>query len=465
MSGTQSTQSSEQAAWVHRAAQTPLPEDVARFVRDSVRDTVGCIVAGAGEAASRSALRLTAGTGDELPARAEDVALLLGTAAHAHDYDDVQLPTLVHPSCVIVPTALAAARATGDGARLAAAIAAGQETSLRVGTALLTADGSNSMLFERGFHPTPVCTTLGAAVTAGVLIDLSADELGHAVGIAASLASGVLEANRTGGTVKPFHAGWAAASGIRAAYAAQCGLTAPPTVFEGRFGMLNAFGAPELAARPLGDPYADGWQVLSVSTKPYPTNAFTHAPIELALQLRDQGARAEELDRLVVGVARQVLPTIAEPRAAKVRPDTPYHARFSGPMTVALALRGGAGLGLALSDFPPDLLADETLLALADRVHVEADDWASGRFPEQLIATGTYTDRSGRQLRASVETVRGAPQRPLSEDELRAKFAANVTGPLTDDAVKQLDDLLAGDVGSAAADVVAAMFVAFGGGR
>ncbi|TCP56640.1 2-methylcitrate dehydratase PrpD [Tamaricihabitans halophyticus] len=452
----ESTQSTKLAGWALGAAKSDLPEDVHQYVRNSIRDTVGCILAGANEDATRSAARLAARRAID----AEALALVLGTAAHAHDFDDVQVPTLVHPSCVIVPTALALAREY-RAAPMYAAIAAGQETSLRVGTALLNADGTNSMLFERGFHPTPICTTIGAAITAGLVIGLSEAELAHAVGIAGSLASGILEANRTGGTIKPFHAGWSSAAGIRAAYAAQCGLTGPPTAIEGRFGLLHAFGGAELAARPLGDPTSEGWLLPGTFTKPYPTNGFTHPAIEVAVQLREQGARAEELAKLVVGVARQVLPTIAEPRQAKLRPNTPYHARFSGPVTVALALRGGGGLGLALADFPDELLADAELLSLAERIEVVGDDWASDRFPERLSATGEFTSHTGARLHTKVAVSRGGPERPLTEAEHRAKFDANATGVLPAASVSALAELLAAERGAAVDSLVDLVLAAF----
>ena len=99
----------------------------------------------------------------------------------------------------------------------------------------------NSVFFDRGLHATAICGAIGAGVAAGMLHGLDADALTSVIGIAASMGAGVIEANRTGGTVKRVHCGWAAHAGVAAADLAAHGLTGPPTVLEGRFGFLQAF--------------------------------------------------------------------------------------------------------------------------------------------------------------------------------------------------------------------------------
>src|SRR5512132_4422187 len=99
----------------------------------------------------------------------------------------------------------------------------------------------NSVFFERGLHATSICGAVGAAVAVAMLQGQDEKGIAHAIGIAASMGAGLLEANRTGGTVKRMHCGWAAHSGVVAAELARAGLTGPPTVIEGRFGFLHAF--------------------------------------------------------------------------------------------------------------------------------------------------------------------------------------------------------------------------------
>ena len=106
----------------------------------------------------------------------------------------------------------------------------------------------NSIFFVRGLHATSICGTMGAAVSAAMLLGLDEAAISSALGIAASMGAGIIEANRTGGSVKQIHCGWAAHAGIEAALFAEAGVTGPPTVFEGRFGFLQAY---------LGDEYND----------------------------------------------------------------------------------------------------------------------------------------------------------------------------------------------------------------
>ena len=112
----------------------------------------------------------------------------------------------------------------------------------------------NSVFFERGLHATSICGAVGAAVAVAMLQGQDEAGIASAAGIAASMGAGLLEANRTGGTVKRVHCGWAAHCGVAAADLARHGLTGPPTVLEGRFGFLQAFCGdrePDLVTGPV----------------------------------------------------------------------------------------------------------------------------------------------------------------------------------------------------------------------
>ena len=225
----------------------------------------------------------------------------------------------------------------------------------------------NSVFFEHGQHATAICGAVGAAVAAGMLRGLDAEGLTSAIGIAASTGAGIIEANRTGGTVKRVHCGWAAHAGVAAADLARHGLTGPPTVLEGRFGFLRAFCGERTHVERVTDDLGEHWETLRVFTKPYPCNHFTHAGIDAALRMRSDGITAERVVELTLGAPAPVLRTIAEPAEEKAAPRSGYHAAFSGPYTVAAALLGGGGLGLSHDDFTDTAAADPARLALAGR--------------------------------------------------------------------------------------------------
>jgi len=371
--------------------------------------------------------------GERLPA--SSAALVNGTLAHALDFDDTHLPSVLHPSAAIVPAALAAAEAQGSsGAALLAAIAVGNEVCNRLGLASYIPRLRNSSFFDRGLHASSICGTIGAAVAAAMLFELDATGIRDAIGISASMGAGLIEANRTGGSVKRIHCGWAAHAGIEAASFAAGGITGPPTVIEGRFGFLRAYLGddqnPDVITRDLHE----SWEVLRTVYKPYPSNHFTHPGIDCALALRRDGLDPADIEAVELGVAAAPLRTIGEPRAEKVRPQSGYHAKFSGPYTVAAAMLGGGGLGVYLDDFSDAALADEARMDLAGRVTVVADPTCDDEFPNAFSAVLRVRTRGGAQLEHRVHSSRGGPEHPLSSEDLQTKFLLNATRVVTEQA-------------------------------
>ncbi|WP_157574371.1 MmgE/PrpD family protein, partial [Nocardia jejuensis] len=363
--------------------------------------------------------------------------------AHAMDFDDTHLPSVLHPSASVVPAALAVAESVGaGGAALLDAIAAGVEITVRLGMAGYDDALGNSVFFERGLHATAICGAVGGAAAAAMLSGLSTEGIAHAMGIAASMGSGLLEANRTGGTVKRVHCGWAAHGAVTAAQLARHGLTGPPTVIEGRFGLLQAFcgddAHPEVIVAGLGE----DWELPGVFFKPYPCNHFTHAGIDAALRLRARGVTADAVVRLVLGAPTPVLRTIGEPADSKRSPESGYHAAFSGPYTVAAALLGGGGLGVFHQDFTDAAVRDPERLALAAKVECVADPRSDEIFPHQFPAVLTAELHDGRTLVERVEVNRGGPGNPLSAEELALKFELNTASVLTPSQARRLTEIV-----------------------
>lgn len=370
-----------------------------------------------------------------------------GVLAHSLDFDDTHLPSVLHPSATVVPAGLAVAQSVGaSGARLVDAIAAGIEVTIRIGMAGYDVEAGNSTFFEHGQHATSICGTIGAAVTSALLLELDEAGVVDAIGIAASMASGVIEGNRTGGTVKRIHCGWAAHSGVIAAELARSGITGPTTALEGRFGLFEAFLHGRYDGAVVVDGLGSRWETPGVFFKPYPANHFTHAAADAIIELRDGGLRPEDVAEIRVGVASPTVRTIGEPIDAKRRPSTGYQAQFSGPYVVVAALLGGGGLGLALDDFADDLVDEPRRLELMDRVQIRADDRCDAIYPYQFPAIVDVVTTSGESLSASVLNNRGGPDRPLTADELALKFRTNarrrLESPVVDTVIELCDNLL-----------------------
>jgi 2-methylcitrate dehydratase PrpD len=274
-------------------------------------------------------------------------------------------------------------------------------------------------------------------VAAAKLLGLDAAGIGHALGIATSMGSGIIEANRGGGSVKRLHCGWAAHAGIVAAQCAKAGLTAPPSALEGRFGFYQAFCGGSCDEKELIDGLGERFCVPDIFYKPYPANHFTHAGIDAALRLRGR-VGPEEVEEIALGVATPTLRTIAEPREQKVRPQSGYHAQFSAPFTVAAALLGGGGLGLDLDDFSDAKARDPRYLELAAKVRPYAEPECDAIFPNQFPAVMKVRLKGGATLVEKVLVNRGGPGNPLSPEELTVKFRGNALRVLPSGAAESL---------------------------
>jgi 2-methylcitrate dehydratase PrpD len=370
---------------------------------------------------------------------AASAALVNGTLAHALDFDDTHLPSVLHPSSCVVPAAMAVAEAQGSsGPELMSAIAAGIEICNRVGMAAYVPDTRNSAFFVRGLHATSICGTVGAAAAAAVLYGLDADGIMSALAIAASMGAGILEANRTGGSVKRIHCGWAAHAGVSAAAFAAAGVTGPATVFEGGFGFFQAYLGTSYTLDALTAGLGERWELLRTVYKPYPSNHFTHPVIDCALAIRATGIDVAAIADIEVGVAATVIRTIGEPPELKARPSSPYHAKFSAPYVCGAALFGGGGLGVYLDDFDEHAFHDPRRVALAEKVRVVPDEICDADFPQAFGAIVTARLDDGSTVAHRVRSSRGGPENPLSAEDLDRKFTLNAGRVLAPDEIARL---------------------------
>lgn len=430
-----------------------IPEEVAESVRRRVLDVLGICVAAATLPTSRGVRRLMAlqggreeatavGVHDQLPSTS--AAFVNGVLAHSLDYDDTHLPSVLHPSASVIPAVMAVGERVGaTGAEVVSAAAVGLETTVRIGMAGYDRAQGNSMFFEHGQHATSICGALGSATAAATLLGGDVTAVRDALAIAASMGAGILEANRTGGTVKRMHCGWAAQSGLTAALlATEAGCSGPPTVLEGRFGFYEAWLHQAPVRGEIEDGLGERWAVPGIFFKPYPANHFTHAAVDAAAALRRRGIRVEDVASAELAVPHANVRTIGEPLEVKRRPETGYMAQFSGPYAVAAGLLGGGGLEVGLDDYTDELATDPVRRALMERVDVVGSAECDAVFPDQLPAVLTVKTHDGMVCQEKVLTTRGGTDRPLTFDELRVKFTDNARRELSAHASETLAALV-----------------------
>lgn len=417
-----------------------LPHSLVQDIKSRVLDILGICIA-ASDLPSSAAVRdyvTAAGPGGRATGisagrtlSAENAAFLNGVLAHSLDYDDTHLPSVLHPSASVVPAVLAAAqeyRMTGK--EVITAIAFGLEICIRLGMAGYDRDKGNSTFFEYGQHATSICGAMGSAAAVASMIG-NRETILHALGVTASMASGIIESNRTGGNVKRLHCGWAAKSAISAVELVKLGITGPPTVLEGRFGFYQAWLKGHFNAAEITEGLGTRWSIGDVFFKPYPANHFTHAAIDAGAALRRSGVSADQIVRLTLGVPEAAKRTIGEPIEVKRKPETGYMAQFSAPYALVAGFLGGGGLEVGLDDYTDELAQDPARRELMSKVDVVVDERCNEIFPLQFPAVLDAELVGGKVVRHEVLVNRGGNHNPLSFDELARKFDDNALRRIT----------------------------------
>jgi 2-methylcitrate dehydratase PrpD len=412
---------------LHEFAVVAAPPPAAReAAARAVLDTIGVTLAGASQPAARivqSVIEAERGhdsgscaagpcrvVGVGARASAGNAALANGTAAHAHDFDDMCFVSLAHPSAPLVSAAWAAAElAAAPGRALLDAYVVGFEIEGRLGRAM------NPRHYRRGWHCTSTLGTIGAAAAVSRLLGLDAPATGHALAIAASQASGLKE--NFGTMVKPLHGGLAARSGVMAGLLARAGMTASATAIEGGQGFLAAMDSESASLDAFVADLGSRWEILDtgITVKLYPSCAATHPSLDAVLDLRRRERfQSVDVESVEVGVDA-ITPTVL----LYDRPVSGLEAKFSLPFCLAAAIVDGC---VGLQTFEAAHLYDPRVVALQARVRMSVDPSLDPSAPALTQARVTVRLKDGRVLTASANGARGYPDRPASDAELAAKF-------------------------------------------
>ena len=220
--------------------------------------------------------------------------MINGTAAHGEDFDNTFEGCPVHPGSVIVPAVLAVAEAQRlSGGDALCGMAVGQELMCRLGLAV------QKGVHAAGFHPTAVLGAMGATAAVAAATRMTPQATANALGIAGSMASGIIEYLADGSWTKRMHAGWAAQSGLRAAAMGRSGFKGPATVFEGEHGFFRAF-APSVEPNPATVTADLGarWESARLAFKPHACGTMTQPFVDCAIELAKRGIREADIVEL-----------------------------------------------------------------------------------------------------------------------------------------------------------------------
>ena len=368
---------------------------------------------------------------------AAGAAVVNGTAAHGEDYDDTFEGTPVHTGAVIIPAVLAACERYGrSGGNALCGIVSGMELMCRLARVAPTA------IHRAGFHPTAVIGALGAAAGVGVALGHSPKQLTDAMGVAGSMASGIIEYLAEGAWTKRIHPGWAAQSGMRAALLGKHGFSGPRTVLEGRHGFFFAFGAPEIEPdfTRITDGLGEVWHMEKIAFKPYACGTMCQPFIDCAIGLARDGVDHRDVARILCSVGEATVHRLWEPASEKKHPSTPYSGKFSGPFCVAVGLVDRAA---GMAQFTEAKISDPDILALAAKVDhvIDPEDDYPRNYSGHIRAT--LSDGTVREVRQP--HLRGGAREPLCRGELIDKFRANLAfGGVATDGADGIEEALSG---------------------
>jgi 2-methylcitrate dehydratase PrpD len=426
--------SSRLSQWAQGLTFADLPADVVESTKLRVLDVVGLSLAGAetafGHATRAATIAMSPpgpsrilGTGDRVGVTA--AAFANGAFSQALEFDDTHNESIVHMSSPAVAAALALSEVRPiPGRELIAAIAVGNEISCRVGSV------SPGQFHRLGFHPSGLFAPFGVTYLAGRLLGLDGEAMTRAAGICGSFAAGLLECWVDGTQTKFLHPGWAAQSGIAAAFLARAGTTGPATVFEGRWGLFATHLQDASASRAFGrivDDLGARWDSRNASFKPFPAAHVLHPYIDALLRLRSEhGIRATDVEQIDCPVAAFIVPIVCEPAAEKLSPATDSHGRVSLQYTLAEAMYMGE---LGRHAYRPESLANADILSLARRVRYRVDPNFPG--PGRFKGAVSIILKGGRSLSAIEEYNRGSAENPMSAAAITAKFDDNASTFLT----------------------------------
>jgi 2-methylcitrate dehydratase PrpD len=408
-----------------------VPGPVVAHAKLLLLDTLGAALAGVDTDEGRAVIEAAGAAGGETgPAtiwgtthrtsRAA-AALVNGTTAHAQELDD--FGGCDHSGAVVVPAVLAAAEGEGiAGCRVLEAIIVGYDVALRV----LEATGGYRAHNGRGWHSTGTCGSFGAAAAAAKVLGLDRERATWALGLAGSYTGGLWAFIADGAMAKRYHPGRAAETGVLAACLARAGFTGPGRIFEAEWGgFLGTYAGDSAAPDRLTAGLGQEFKILRSGVKPYASCRGAHAVLDVVLDLRRREAltaddvaavriRCTEADRLMLG----------EPE-----PRTRLAAQMSLPYSVAVAWVTGRAF---LEEYEERAREDPRVRALMRRVRLEPDPaLAEGEEPHVTVEM-----RDGRRFSGHVAIARGAPENPLSRDEVVAKYEALAARALPPDAVR-----------------------------
>ncbi len=427
-------------AFIEAASYDKLPDEAVRIARRCILDGLGLFVAGSDEESVDVLVkdaRETGGRPDALLLGAGEVkvpaglaARVLGTAGHAHDWDDTQATSdpahvyglLTHPTIPPLTACVVLAQKLGNvsGRDFVNAFVTGVEVESKISEWMLPDH------YKRGLHSSGTVGTFGAVVAAAKLLGLKGAQLAHAIGIAASMAAGIR--CNFGTMTKPLHVGRASENGVTAALLAAQGFTADPESLDGRWGFIQVQGAGITEAKTAQGFGRTTWSIVDpgVSIKPYPSGIVTHQSMDAMLKLvTEKDVDPAKIEKIDFHAGSNILNPIRYPIA-----NNHLQAKFSmAALLSMIVLRRRAGR----QEFTNAFIQDPKTQDMQRRIKTHLDPEIEAKGMDVIRSRIEITMKDGAKLTEwANEKYRGGPNNPMTDKDLEGKVAACTAGLLSD---------------------------------
>jgi len=410
------------AAWT--VSLTTLPEEVTHAALRSFYNWAGCTIGGSTHAATtiaRNALLRFAGPststllGSSTSTDAQHAALFNGIASHVHDYDDTHLDTIIHPTGPVASALLAITETLEypvSGEEFLIALVAGIEAECKVGKAVWPAH------YNVGWHITSTTGSIGAAVAVSKIMRLSAEQVAHAIGLAATQVTGLRE--MFGSHTKSFHPGRAAQNGIIAAVLAGEGYTSSVEALEAKRGCGNVVGGGHRLDEEVAG-LGGRWETVRNTFKPYPCGIVVHPVIDGCVWVNGELGRIGGEVGDVESVLVRVHPLVLE-LTGKTAPKDGLEAKFSVYHGGAVGLLFGKATPAQYED---DVVVDGRVVQLRARFRAVADESLRADECHLVVKVAGKED-----IEKHVKYAVGSLERPMTDEQLTAKFVDQCVGIL-----------------------------------
>ncbi|MBT8550278.1 MmgE/PrpD family protein [Polynucleobacter paneuropaeus] len=330
-------------------------------------------------------------------------ALVNGISSHTFDFDDTHLKTVIHPAGPVASAILALGEHINtNGRQIIDAMVLGIDVECRVGNAMYPDH------YHRGWHITGSTGMLGSAAACARILGLDTHKTIMALGIAASQPIGMRE--QFGTMTKPFHPGAAARAGQMSALLAKHAFTASLRALEAGRGYMQTVSTKNDWSeidRDLGKSFE-----ISLNTyKPFACGIVIHPAIDACAQLRAQGVKADDVERIELRVHPLVLEL-----TGKKTPKTGLEGKFSVYHGCAMGLMfGQAGEG----EYDDDLVNRADVVALRAKVNATTDTNIS-----EASVDVTAILKDGKEVHVFVKNAIGSVENPMSDTNLEQKFTS-----------------------------------------